>query len=77
MIRLPGEPLVSQAGPLLPLDHEPKMPDAAQASSTSSMNGSLLGTCEPHELLMMFGSLGHVGVLAGEVGRREHPLAGG
>ena len=43
MIRLPGEPLVWQAGPLLPLDQVPKMPEAAQASSMSSMNGSLLG----------------------------------
>ena len=31
MIRLPGDPEVSQAGPLLPLDHWPQIPDAAQS----------------------------------------------
>src|SRR5687768_13835562 len=33
------------------------MPDAAQASVTSSMNGSLDGCREPQELLMMCGRL--------------------
>ena len=57
IVRLPGEPLVWQPGPLLPLDHAPQIPEAAQAFCTSSMNGSLLGTRVPHELLMMFGRL--------------------
>src|SRR6201991_3700960 len=57
MVRLPGEPLVAQSGPLLPLDQVPKMPDAFQAISMSSMNGSLLGSIVPHELLTMFGRL--------------------
>ncbi len=57
MIRLPGDPLVWQFGPLLPLDQVPKMPEAAQAISMSSMNGSLLGTLVPQELLTMLGRL--------------------
>src|SRR6478609_11064314 len=57
MVRLPGDPLVWHAGPLLPLEKLPKIPDAAQAASTSSMNGSLLGSSVPQELLMMSGRL--------------------
>src|SRR4051794_31636042 len=57
LTRLPGEPLVWQFGPLLPLDHMPKIPDAVQALVTSSMNGSFDGAVVPHELLMMFGRL--------------------
>ena len=57
LARLPGEPLVWQDGPLLPLDQTPKMPEAVQASVTSSMNGSLDGAVVPHELLMMLGRL--------------------
>ena len=33
------------------------MPEFSQASSMSSMNGSLDGSVEPHELLMMLGRL--------------------
>ena len=77
MIRLPGEPLELQPSvPLLPLAHMPKMPDAVQASLMSSMNGSFDGSVLPHELLMMFGRLLDVRVLAVEVGRHQHPLAG-
>ena len=43
MMREPGEPLVLQAGPLLPLDHWPQMPAAAQAFWMSSMNGAVDG----------------------------------
>ncbi len=55
MTRLPGEPLLSHDGPLLPLAKTPNWPAAAHASKTSSMNGSLEGSTVPHELLMTCG----------------------
>src|SRR5690606_18083369 len=50
-----GDPLVSHAGPLLPLAQTPKMPASAQAIRMPSMSGSLDGTLDPQELLMMCG----------------------
>src|SRR5690606_16510333 len=50
-VRLPGLPLVSHSGPLLPLDHTAKVPASIQACWMSSRNGSLDGVRLPHELL--------------------------
>src|SRR5690606_3587322 len=57
MIRLPGDELLWQLEPALPLAKTLKMPDASQAALMSSMNGALEGPSVPQELLTMFGRL--------------------